>query len=136
MRTLGIAGGSLSIAFTAACNERGLDAVEFLVTTSPGQPPAPLGKVVSGGEQARIALAITVVAAEKSELPCLVLDEADIGVGGVTADTVGRMLRRLAGRAQVICVTHAPPGCRARQPTSVCRTKQHGRRGDHDPFPR
>ena len=127
MRTLGIAGGSLSIAFSAACNERGLDAVEFLVTTSPGQPPAPLGKVASGGEQARIALAITVVAAEKSELPCLVLDEADIGVGGVTADTVGRMLRRLASRAQVICVTHAPQvAALGNQHLSVARSGKDG----------
>ncbi len=108
MRILGIAGGSLSVAFSDASNERGLDATEFRITTSPGHVPAPLGKVASGGEQARIALAITVVAADKSALPCLVLDEADIGVGGVTADTVGRMLRRLADRAQVICVTHAP----------------------------
>ena len=127
MRTLGIAGGSLSVAFSEACNERGLDAIEFLVATNPGQPPAPLGKVVSGGEQARIALAITVVAAERSELPCLVLDEADIGVGGVTADTVGRMLRRLAGRAQVICVTHAPQvAALGNQHLSVARSGKSG----------
>ncbi len=108
MKTLGIAGGSLSVAFSEALNERGLDAVEFLVATNPDQPPASLARVASGGEQARISLAVTVVAAERSALPCLVLDEADIGVGGVTADTVGRTLRRLAGRAQVVCVTHAP----------------------------
>ena len=127
MQTLGIAGGSLAVAFSDACNERGLDAVEFLITTNPGHSPASLGKVASGGEQARIALAITVVAAERSALPCLVLDEADIGVGGVTADTVGRMLRRLADRAQVICVTHAPQVAGARQPASHDRARRRRR---------
>ena len=109
MQTLGIENGSLAVIFSGARNDRGLDAVEFQVTTGGReQSPAPLARVASGGEQARIALAITVVAAEKSTLPCLVMDEADIGVGGVTADTVGRMLRKLADRAQVICATHAP----------------------------
>ena len=127
MQTLGIKGGSLSVSFTEACGEHGLDSVEFLITTNPGQEPAPLGKVASGGEQARIALAITVVAAEKSALPCLVLDEADIGVGGVTADTVGRMLKRLANRAQVICVTHAPQvAALGDQHLSVYRSERTG----------
>ena len=108
MQALGIRGGSLSVGFADACTERGMDSVEFRITTRPGHPPGPLGRVASGGEQARIALAVTMVAAERSALPCLVLDEADIGVGGVTADTVGRLLRRLADRTQVICITHAP----------------------------
>src|SRR5262249_13322174 len=64
----------------------------------------------SGGERSRISLAIQVVAAEKSLLPVLILDEADVGVGGTTADVVGRLLRRLASRTQILCVTHAPQG--------------------------
>ncbi|MEM8766607.1 MAG: DNA repair protein RecN, partial [Pseudomonadota bacterium] len=62
----------------------------------------------SGGERARISLAIQIVAAAKNQLPSLILDEADVGVGGTTADTVGRLLRGLAGHTQVICITHAP----------------------------
>ncbi len=108
MHTLGIKGGKLHVEFTAAEAETGLEAAEFHVTTNPKYPPGPLTRIASGGERARIALAIRVVAAEKSSLPCLVLDEADVGVGGTTADVVGRLLRSLASHSQVICVTHAP----------------------------
>lgn len=98
----------LEVEFIAARNERGLESARYLVTTNPDYPAAPLKDVASGGELARIGLAIEAVAAERSALPCLVLDEADVGVGGATADVLGRMLRRLARCAQVICVTHAP----------------------------
>jgi len=108
MRSLGVAGGSLTVEFRETCAERGIDAVEFRICTRPGAEPLPLAKVASGGEQARIALSVAMVAAEQSALPCLVLDEADIGVGGVTADRIGRMLHDLAERAPVICITHAP----------------------------
>lgn len=108
MQTLGIDGGALRVDFDRAENETGTDAVEFQVTTNPNYPPGPLGRIASGGERARISLAIQVVAAARSELPCLVLDEADVGVGGTTADIVGRLLRTLADNAQVLCVTHAP----------------------------
>jgi DNA repair protein RecN (Recombination protein N) len=108
MNTLGIDGGALSVEFSEGESERGLESVEFHVITNPKYPAAPLARVASGGERARISLAIQVVAAEKSALPCLVLDEADIGVGGTTADVVGRLLRSLAKHTQVLCVTHAP----------------------------
>jgi DNA repair protein RecN (Recombination protein N) len=108
MNTLGIRGGSLTPLFSEALAETGLEAVEFHVTTNPKYPPGPLTRIASGGERARIGLAIQVVAAAKSALPCLVLDEADVGVGGTTADVVGRLLRALAEHTQVICVTHAP----------------------------
>ncbi len=108
MRALGIAGGGFTVAFAEDLWEGGLETAGFLVQTHADHPPQPLGRVASGGERARISLAIALVAAESSALPCLVLDEADIGVGGVTADTVGRALRDLARSTQVICVTHAP----------------------------
>lgn len=106
--TLGIKGGALAVEFTPARSETGLESAEFHVTTNPKYPAGPLQRIASGGERARIALAIQVVAAEKSAMPCLVLDEADVGVGGTTADVVGRLLRALAVNTQVICVTHAP----------------------------
>jgi len=105
---LGIKGGALSLEFFPAESEFGLEGVEFHVTTNPRYPAGPLQRIASGGERARISLAIQVVAAEKSAMPCLILDEADVGVGGTTADVVGRLLRRLAEHTQVICVTHAP----------------------------
>jgi len=108
METLGMRGGRLSVGFADAESEHGLESVEFLVTANPKYAPGSLKKVASGGERARISLAIEVVAAERTRLPCLVLDEADVGVGGPMADVIGRLLRRLGRRTQVICVTHAP----------------------------
>lgn len=108
INVLGIKGGSLSLEFSPVESETGLENVEFLVTTNPKYPAGPMQRIASGGERARISLAIQVVAAEKSAMPCLLLDEADVGVGGTTADVVGRLLRALAAHTQVICVTHAP----------------------------
>jgi DNA repair protein RecN (Recombination protein N) len=90
--------------FSAAGN----DEVEFLVSANPGQPPRPLAKVASGGELSRISLALQVAAVEAAHLPCLVFDEVDAGVGGAVAEMVGRQLHALAGRGQVLCVTHLP----------------------------
>lgn len=108
LNSLGIDGGALALEFSATENATGLEAVEFLCITNPNYPAAPLSRIASGGERARISLAIEVVAAEKCALPSLVLDEADVGVGGTTADIVGRLLRTVAQHTQVICVTHAP----------------------------
>lgn len=108
MQLLGIADGALQIAWRPQEGEHGAEGLEFLIVTNAGAEPAPLRQVASGGEQARISLAIAIVAAASTALPCLVLDEADVGVGGITADTVGRLLRRLAEHSQVICITHAP----------------------------
>ena len=108
METLGIRGGRLSVRFEDAETEQGLESAEFLVSANPKYAPGSLRKVASGGERARISLAIEVIAAERARLPCLVLDEADVGVGGPASDVIGRMLRRLGRRTQVICVTHAP----------------------------
>ena len=99
---------SFDVSFARTQNSRGVDALEYLVATNEGYDAMPLNRVVSGGELSRIALAILLVVAGQSKLPTLILDEADIGVGGTTADVIGRMLRSLAQNNQVICVTHAP----------------------------
>ena len=108
IQTLGIKDGQLMINFSPTQNQSGLENVEFEIITNPKYPSAPLGKIASGGERSRISLAICIVTAAKTELPSLILDEADVGVGGTTADVIGRLLRNLANHAQVICVTHAP----------------------------
>ena len=112
MQQLGIKDGDFEIEFAQddkeATGETGIDRIEFLVTTNANFANGPINQIASGGEQTRIALSIQIVAAETSDLPCLILDEADVGVGGTTADTVGRILRTLAEHTQVICVTHAP----------------------------
>ena len=86
----------------------GRDRVEFWVETNPGTRPGPLMKVASGGELARFMLALKVVLAERGSAPTLVFDEIDTGVGGAVADAIGLRLARLAGRVQVLAVTHAP----------------------------
>ena len=105
---LGLPGATLRVGFSPAESAAGLEQVAFTVRTNPRYPAAPLADIASGGELARISLAIDVVAAERSRLPCLILDEADVGVGGTSADVLGRMLRRLSANTQVIVVTHAP----------------------------
>ena len=91
----------------------GFDTITFLVSTNPGQPLQPLGKVASGGELSRISLAIQVITAQKVETPSLIFDEVDVGISGPTAAIVGKMLRTLGESTQVMCVTHLPQvaGC-------------------------
>jgi DNA repair protein RecN (Recombination protein N) len=112
MQTLGMPGGVFQITVRSldseAASAHGADEIEFLVSANPGQPPRPLAKVASGGELSRISLAIQVAAAQSEALPCLVFDEVDAGVGGGVAEIVGRQLRTLGERAQVLCVTHLP----------------------------
>lgn len=86
----------------------GLDQVRFEVATNPGQPPGPVDKVASGGELARILLALKVALARTNRMDTLVFDEVDSGVGGATAAAVAERLRRLAEGAQVLVVTHSP----------------------------
>lgn len=87
-------------------NGLGLEQIEFEISPNPGQPGQPLHKIASGGELSRISLAIQVVSAKTSAIPTLVFDEVDVGIGGGTAEVVGRLLRQLGDRGQVICVTH------------------------------
>lgn len=87
-------------------SSHGLEAVEFLVSTNPGQAPATLSKIASGGELSRISLAIQVITAQTSQVPSLVFDEVDVGIGGGVAKVVGELLRALGERTQILCVTH------------------------------
>lgn len=93
-----------------ACDAKayGIDDIEMLIATNPGQSPQPLSKVASGGELSRISLAIQVNYAEKTSVPALIFDEVDVGIGGSTAEVVGRLLKMLSQHSQVICVTHLP----------------------------
>ena len=86
----------------------GCDQVELLISANPGQPAQPLTKVASGGELSRIGLAIAVLTADSSATPTLIFDEVDVGISGATAAVVGRLLRQLGERSQVLCVTHLP----------------------------
>ena len=86
----------------------GTDAVEFLISTNPGEPPRPLGQVASGGELSRIMLAIKAVLSERDQIPTLIFDEIDTGISGRTAQKVSEKLHWIARRHQVICVTHLP----------------------------
>ncbi|GIS69745.1 MAG: hypothetical protein CM1200mP9_05660 [Gammaproteobacteria bacterium] len=105
---LSLPGVRLTLEFDEAESDTGLETIQYLIATNHPNPPGRLQDIASGGELARISLGIQVVAAERSMLPCLILDEADIGVGGTTADIVGRMLQKLASHTQVVCITHAP----------------------------
>jgi DNA repair protein RecN (Recombination protein N) len=110
MQELSMAGGCLEIALAplAAPASHGLESAEFRVASHPKQPLGPLSRVASGGELSRIALAIQVVASEFGQVPSLVFDEIDSGIGGAVAATVGRLLQTLAASRQVLCVTHLP----------------------------
>lgn len=86
----------------------GRDRVEFLLSSNPGEPPRPLGRVASGGELSRIMLALKTVLAEMDQVPVLVFDEIDTGVGGAVAAAMGMRLRKLGSFHQVFCITHLP----------------------------
>ena len=110
MKELAMAGGRFEAALEplAAPASYGHEAVVFRIATHPRQPPGPLSRIASGGELARVALAIQVAASEVGNVPTLVFDEVDAGIGGAVAATVGRMLQTLGERRQVLCVTHLP----------------------------
>ncbi|MGH8614663.1 MAG: DNA repair protein RecN [Gammaproteobacteria bacterium] len=86
----------------------GMDTVEFLISTNPGQAPLSLRHNASGGELSRIGLALQVVAVRKHGIGTLIFDEVDAGIGGRTAQIVGQLLRQLGEHRQVLCVTHLP----------------------------
>ena len=112
MDGLGMAGGTFAVDIQPlpgdAARSWGIDAIEFLISANPGQPPMPLARVASGGELSRMSLAIQVIASDGSAIPTMVFDEVDSGVGGRVAEMVGLRLRELGAMRQVLCVTHLP----------------------------
>jgi DNA repair protein RecN (Recombination protein N) len=91
-----------------AFDSTGIDRVSFLVSTNPGEPPRPLVRVASGGETARLMLGLKTVLTAADQVPSLVFDEIDAGIGGRVGAVVGRKLWALSSRHQVLCVTHLP----------------------------
>ena len=86
----------------------GADFVEFNLRSNLGQNAQPLAKIASGGELSRISLAVQVLTANKLSTPTIIFDEVDVGISGIAATTVGRLLRQLGNKCQVLCVTHLP----------------------------
>lgn len=109
MQELSMSGGRFEVALNA-CEPAsyGLEQVEFMVAGHAGVAARPLAKVASGGELARISLAIAVITAHATTVPTLIFDEVDTGIGGGVAEVVGRLLKRLGQSRQVLCVTHLP----------------------------
>jgi DNA repair protein RecN (Recombination protein N) len=125
MQELGMAGGSfvadVSPLESAEPAAHGADRVEFRVSTNPGQPPRAVAKIASGGELARLSLAVQVCCA-RNAAPCMVFDEVDAGIGGAVAEIVGRELRGLGTAAQALCVTHlAQVACQGHQHLRVAK---------------
>ena len=110
MQALSMAGGRLEIALTPLSEggSHGLEQIEFLVAGHAGSTPRSLAKVASGGELARISLAISVITSKASFTPTLIFDEVDAGIGGAVAETVGKLLHQLGQSHQILCVTHLP----------------------------
>ena len=110
MQDLAMTGGRLMIELVPQeqGSQYGLENIEFLVAGHPGVQPRPISKVASGGELARISLAIAVIASSASPIPTLIFDEVDAGIGGAVAQTVGNRLKQLGQTHQVLCVTHLP----------------------------
>lgn len=109
MQTLAMQGGRFDAALQACSpGAHGMEDIQFLVAGHAGVTPRPLSKVASGGELARISLALSVIATRAARVPTLIFDEVDTGIGGAVAEVVGNLLRELGTRHQVLCVTHLP----------------------------
>ena len=130
MAELGMAGGRFEVALEAQQgdpNEVGAERAEFMVSANPGQPTRPLRRVASGGELARISLAIEVASLGADALPTLIFDEVDSGIGGAVAEVVGQKLRQLGEQRQVLCVTHlAQVAAQAHQHYRVSKQSEDG----------
>ncbi len=110
MQELGMKGGKFEVSLTHldVPAAHGLESAEFLVAGHAGTSPKPIGKVASGGELSRIALAIAVTTSKLGNAPTLIFDEVDTGIGGATAQTVGKLMQQLGADRQVLAVTHLP----------------------------
>lgn len=130
LSTLAMENADFSISFIIdeqRPSSNGIDAIEFMISTNPGQPHKPLAKVASGGELSRVSLAIQVATAKTSAVATLVFDEVDVGIGGATADVVGKLLAELGLKSQVLCVTHlAQVASKAHQHWQVSKQRDGG----------
>lgn len=111
MQQLGMKGGKFEVKLTplqTPIHTHGQEDIHFLIATNPGQTPHDLCDIVSGGELSRLSLIIQVLTASQKNTATLIFDEVDVGVGGQTADLIGRLLRKLGENTQVLCVTHLP----------------------------
>jgi DNA repair protein RecN (Recombination protein N) len=110
MQTLAMAGGVFEVTLAALPEpaSHGLEQIEFRVSAHKGMTPQPIGRVASGGELSRLSLAIQTVTGQVAQVPTLVFDEVDAGIGGRVAEIVGRMLKQLGAKLQVMCITHLP----------------------------
>jgi len=109
MQELAMQGGAFDVVLEPATpGAHGKETVEFRVAGHAGTALRPLAKVASGGELARLSLALSVIASQAAQVPTLIFDEVDTGIGGAVADVVGRLLHQLGDRHQVLCVTHLP----------------------------
>jgi len=108
LQKMGMSDAKLKIELTPTeeLNPLGHEDIRFLVTTNAGQAPQPLGKTASGGELSRISLAIQVATLGSQDVPTIVFDEVDVGIGGAVAETIGALLRKLGSASQVLVVTH------------------------------
>lgn len=133
MQDLSMSGGRFAIDLKPVTPAAfGLEQVEFLVAGHAGVAPRPLAKVASGGELARISLAISVIASTATATPTLIFDEVDSGIGGGVAEVVGRLLKRLGQERQVLCVTHLPQvASQANQHFLVSKSSQTGKTVSH-----
>ena len=132
MQRLAMQGGVLRVVLGAndECASYGMEQVEFQVAGHAGSPLRPLSKAASGGELSRIALAIETVTTEVAQVPTLIFDEVDAGIGGGVAEIVGRMLKTLGERHQVMCVTHLPQvAANAAQQWRVSKQMHDGQAG-------
>ena len=128
MQELGMRGGQFVVALERAAQpmESGWEEVQFLVAGHAGSTPRPVGKVASGGELSRIALAIAVSTSTLGSAPTLVFDEVDSGIGGAVAHTVGRLMQTLGGDRQVLAVTHLPQVAACANQHLVVAKSTHG----------
>ena len=110
MQDLAMGGGVFDVALNALDepSAHGLENIEFLVSAHKGMAPLPLGKVASGGELSRISLAIQTIVSQIAQVPTLIFDEVDAGIGGRVAEIVGKLIKDLGKKHQVMCITHLP----------------------------
>ena len=108
MNELGMAGGVFEAEITASNNisQHGIDDITFHISANPGQKPQPLSNIASGGELSRMSLAIQVITSNGTNIPSMIFDEVDSGIGGAIAEVVGNKLKDLGQNKQVLCVTH------------------------------